>query len=199
MLTRVPNVEKSFYSEGAIDATCVRNHADATRAANIAHDPTDIFSGENADDLREVRLVDGVVVLILSSFAGFCSAIFAAILGSGVFMAFLIYLGVSFLGLFLVLALSYFRSDANEADAELDLGEDLVEFNVTKTEHTIHRENRRRRFRFYLALTAVLSTLVVTDHWAVISGVGLCSMLGVLWSSISRKRAMMLNTIGRQK
>ena len=199
MLTQKTTVEHSLYREGSINATCARQHADAAQAANIVHDSTDVFSGVDADDLREARFVNGAVALIMSSFAGFCSAIFAAILGSGIFMAFLIYLGVSFLGLFLLLALSYFRSDANEADAELDLGEDLVEYDVTKTEHTIFRENSRRRFRFYLALTAVLSTLMVTDHWAVISGVGLCSVLGVLWSSISRQRAMMLNTIGRQK
>ena len=52
-----------------------------------------------AQDPREDRLVNAVVALVLSSFAGFTSAVLAAILGSGLLIAMLVYLGVSVAGM----------------------------------------------------------------------------------------------------
>lgn len=199
MLMRGPTVENSFYRDGSTNAPGARHHAGAAKAANTIHDTTDMFTGENADAQREARFVNGAVVLIMSCFAGFCSAIFAALLGSSVLTAFLIYVGFSCSGLLLLLAFSCFRSNANEADEEHYLEEDLIECDVTNAESTIFSDNRRMRFRYYLAVTAVLSTLMVSDHWAVVSGVGLCSVLAVLWSSIARQRAMMMNTAESRK
>jgi len=158
---------------------------DAGREHGHLAAPTSLtMSGEAANDRGEAPGPNVTVAVVLSSLVGFVTAVFAAILGSGVLAAVLIYLGIAVAGSCAVLMIAYLRHDASDA------GDDAaIECKATKADRAIYARNRGKRLWYLFTLWAVLSALLIADHWAAAAAVLAASAAAFLWSRRGARRA----------
>lgn len=157
--------------------------------AQPAHAPRRLPHTGDPFEPAEGEAATGVILLIASSLFGLCIAVSVAVAGAGLLIAVLAYFGAAFTGLCVLLAITLLRKRSSDNEAGRMPADGSVDDEATATMEMIFKQNRRMRLRFWLVFGVVVSSVLITDHWAVLTGIVICSFAVLLWSLHSWQRA----------